>query len=30
VERSADDVRADVHDRNITPEAALTRYGIGD
>jgi N-methylhydantoinase B len=30
VERSAGDVRADVLDRNITPEAALTRYGIGD
>jgi len=30
VERSAADVRADVLDRNITPETALTRYGIGE
>jgi N-methylhydantoinase B len=30
VERSAEDVRADVLDRNITPETALTRYGIGE
>jgi N-methylhydantoinase B len=30
VERAAADVRADVLDRNITPERALTRYGIGD
>jgi N-methylhydantoinase B len=29
VERSADDVRADVLDRNISAEAAVTRYGIG-
>ncbi|WP_431876007.1 hydantoinase B/oxoprolinase family protein [Amycolatopsis sacchari] len=29
VERSADDVRADVADRNITPETAMSRYGIG-
>ena len=28
-ERSVDDVRADVLDRNITAETALTRYGIG-
>ncbi|RZU11396.1 N-methylhydantoinase B [Kribbella rubisoli] len=28
VERSADDVRADVSDGNISAEAAMTRYGI--
>jgi N-methylhydantoinase B len=30
VERSAMDVRADVLDRNISAETALTRYGIGE
>ena len=30
VATAADDVRADVLDRNITPEAAVTRYGVGD
>jgi N-methylhydantoinase B len=30
VERLAADVRADVLDRNITKETALTRYGIGE
>jgi N-methylhydantoinase B len=30
VERAAADVRADVLDRNITRETALTRYGIGE
>jgi N-methylhydantoinase B len=29
VERSVDDVRADVSDGNISAEAAMTRYGIG-
>jgi N-methylhydantoinase B len=29
VERAAGDVRADVLDRNITAETALTRYGVG-
>ncbi|WP_238151046.1 hydantoinase B/oxoprolinase family protein [Kribbella sindirgiensis] len=29
VERSSDDVRADVSDGNISAEAAMTRYGIG-
>jgi N-methylhydantoinase B len=29
-ERSADDVRADVLDHNITAQAARARYGIGD
>jgi len=28
VERAADDVRADMLDRNITAETALTRYGV--
>jgi N-methylhydantoinase B len=27
-ERSADDVRDDVLDRNVTPDAARTRYGV--
>lgn len=30
VERSADDVRADILDRHITPDAASRRYGIDD
>jgi N-methylhydantoinase B len=30
VERSAEDVRADMLDRNITAGTALTRYGIGE
>ncbi|NUR98825.1 MAG: hydantoinase B/oxoprolinase family protein [Kribbellaceae bacterium] len=29
VDRSADDVRADVRDGNISAETAMTRYGIG-
>ena len=30
VERAAEQVRADILDRHISKESALTRYGIGE